>query len=354
MSKSCILNKTGVPRPGDRGFTLIELLVAVSIIALLISILLPSLRSAREQAKAVVCATNTRHVGQSIASYLVWSKGIYPASYVYPHNDLGEWDPDDQPADHPYGYLHWSWFLYEDGKANDKAFHCPKFNNGGTPRTNPGPDMKDREPNQRDQNGDRNPSDLTDKQAPRMAYAGNAALIPRNKFTTEISGGSRVNQFVPDTRVKRASETILATEFINKWELLGIKDADGTLSKSHRPINVFWHVGSGYNEYLSDERVPGFMYGLLSDQETYGVRPIKEVLAREDLLDYTSGYPQVNAVGRHHPGGNDDLGGTANFLFCDGHSERMHVLKTMERRLWGDRYYSLSGRNEIINMTPVQ
>jgi prepilin-type processing-associated H-X9-DG protein len=56
----------------------VELLVVIGIIALLISILLPSLNKARESAKLVQCASNMRQVGLAMQMYTNESKGWLP------------------------------------------------------------------------------------------------------------------------------------------------------------------------------------------------------------------------------------------------------------------------------------
>lgn len=87
---------TNVRRPNraHAGFTLIEVLVVVAIIALLISVLLPSLHKAREQTKAVICKTR---LGQLFRAHTFYAaddkKGVFP---------------------------HWAWWLW-DAAGKDEA-----------------------------------------------------------------------------------------------------------------------------------------------------------------------------------------------------------------------------------------
>ena len=75
-----------------RAFTLVELLVVISIIALLLSILMPSLSKAREQAKNVVDKSQLHSWGVAFASYAAENGGKVCASVSMLNGIPVTWD----------------------------------------------------------------------------------------------------------------------------------------------------------------------------------------------------------------------------------------------------------------------
>jgi prepilin-type N-terminal cleavage/methylation domain-containing protein/prepilin-type processing-associated H-X9-DG protein len=128
---------------GRRGFTLIELLVVVAIIALLVSILLPSLGKAREQAKKSFCANNLGQLGRACHIYGGEYK-YFPPNNPYPQYmgtklfggvTSNGWDPClgwlmthamrmTPPAVDTYGAGHFIWFLLNEDELPDIVV-CP-------------------------------------------------------------------------------------------------------------------------------------------------------------------------------------------------------------------------------------
>ncbi len=73
-----------------RGFTLIELLVVIAIIAMLVSILLPSLSSAKHLAKLVTCQGNFTGLGRGLQMYVNQGRYCFPGSGEGKYRD-GDW-----------------------------------------------------------------------------------------------------------------------------------------------------------------------------------------------------------------------------------------------------------------------
>lgn len=348
----CGLHGNRIRSNQRRGFTLIELLVVVAIIALLISILLPSLTSAREQARTAKCAANMKQVGIAFGSYLAENRGVYPNSYDYPYDYNGNVNYMNQDASKPFGYVHWSWFLYSNGKVADEAFQCPTIPNGGHPRTDPGTNGSDWEDGQIDDKGTTKGSSssaqITDKQARRMAFTANAAVVGRNKMGA-TAVGQRQNIFVQESKLRDTGRIVLVTEFNKNWKNIAVNQGgDQYKSKSHRPVNVFWNPGSAWWEYGLPENTRAYYY-YDAGADAYGLFTQSAI----DDLDYAMAADddaqpinEANMVGRHH-GGGDKLGGTANFMYCDGHVARKTIKQSLDLREWGQAVYSVSGQNGL-------
>jgi prepilin-type N-terminal cleavage/methylation domain-containing protein len=127
-----------------KAFTLIELLVVIAIIALLLSIVVPSLRMAKEHARRTICGTGLKSMGTAFALYAQTNDDFLPPTR---YSTIYSKDPGPMPfrtywaytvdTSRPYGehiYKDMSWgagTLYSAQLIETpETFYCPS-----TPRT---------------------------------------------------------------------------------------------------------------------------------------------------------------------------------------------------------------------------
>ena len=127
MNRISVARRKGLPRWGRRAFTLIELLVVIAILALLLAILTPSLKRARELTRRAICSSNLHQQCTGVMLYAGTYNNSLPPINEQQHNWVGfhhytRWFRHTEPAREwwNFGYL-WKAGIIEDGRV----FFCP-------------------------------------------------------------------------------------------------------------------------------------------------------------------------------------------------------------------------------------
>jgi prepilin-type N-terminal cleavage/methylation domain-containing protein len=122
----------------SNGFTLLEFLVVISIIAVLIGILTPSLQQVRAYAKQVTCQMRLKQWGVAFESYAVGNQNVYP--HIDGRDRCGDSEPisPEGKIDYYYGWVDvvsplmgqrpWRDFAKYQYPGTDTIYQCPAAN----------------------------------------------------------------------------------------------------------------------------------------------------------------------------------------------------------------------------------
>jgi prepilin-type N-terminal cleavage/methylation domain-containing protein/prepilin-type processing-associated H-X9-DG protein len=235
-------------RPVRSAFTLIELLVVIAIIAILASMLLPSLGKARDTAKRAVCASNQKQVG-----LIFYSWADDHGGYMLAKNIPVPYDAPYGPGIKAQGNC-WSYQLCLDGYVPAQAaptpagtiFNCPSWSKETSIATNAGNDWRIADPH----------------------YGYNVWALGSTDF-----GGSNYYNFHQLTEVEKPSETLAFADSIYGYLLVPHWDPGYLPNFRHtgRTTNVLWVDGHvSYQRDLELLRHPSTMAsGSYTDASNY-------------------------------------------------------------------------------------
>ena len=266
-------------RKSIHGFTLIELLVVIAIIALLLSVLLPSLKKAKSAARAIVCKSNLRQWG------IVWKLYAESNHGLLPHGEvIGG------------GYHRGAWIqaLRATDPDREKMLLCPVATK--------------RNPNYLEPNG-KYPSDT-----PGGTYYSYNMGPPTGAIEGVIEAewcSYGMNNWVASTRGIDSSDQIQSRKVTEYWQTF-----EGGSSPANIPVmlDAVWRGGG-----------PGTQFGPTS----YQAPPDTPVTPGSDHCEWKGfDYEMMHfTIARHSEG-------TTNSLFMD-----LHVDKVPLKQLWNLKWH---------------
>ena len=225
------MKKHSVAKSGSKRFTLIELLVVIAIIAILASMLLPTLNKARDRAYIAQCSSNQRQLGLAFANYTVDHNDSYiPAAY------LAAWGWSPAVAE---GLWTWGTGLHEGGYvSNNGIYVCPAvLRQTSTARKGYSADLIN-----------------TPNNAARYQYVHYGYNVNYIGTSVSVTGAADIKLPAKVNQIRKPSETVLASE-TDAYYRLTIPTVSSTYSNvldAHSgSSNILWTDGHVNNNLRS-------------------------------------------------------------------------------------------------------
>jgi prepilin-type N-terminal cleavage/methylation domain-containing protein/prepilin-type processing-associated H-X9-DG protein len=279
-----------------KGFTLVELLVVISIIALLLAMMVPAMRRAKEQANSIVCKSNFRSYGLAGAMYLQSNDNAFPHpkvcidgrdtftdAYLAIHPKSCRWHDDGVNPQGPF----WPYL-----KAKG-AHICPTF---------------------------ANISRIRGKDHPEHNTVLNIPIIPRNTYTMNGFLGAGI----PGDSIE--NDLVALNGKLQMPKLDNVKRPYMTLFITEENIWIIYAqtLGRGYKDDINVSKS-----------------------ALNDMYFGPSMYGNGDSIATFHKASDTKLnGGVSNVLFIDGHVDerRAYDQQDLVNRNSSKSYYFVLGK----------